>query len=329
MEAPDPEMDSMTEIVAVKPEDSFEHWHHVTCRQFSITESNAPAERGFKARVVIREFGDLAFDEIWSSTRGDDTIHVTRRQANIRKDQRDCFMFWLMLEGTTGLDQNGRQLTLRAGDMVLQDQARPFDLHFGPLAHAVMVMIPRPLLEARSHDIELKAAQKISGTTRMAPMTGSMVRQLFDLSASSDNSLDRRIGASLLDILSATIDTAIGDHAPTARAERRLSEVKDFMLARMNDPELDVDAIAQARSMAPRTLYRLFAHDATTPIQWLWDQRLKTAYRLLSDARDDRITDIALQCGFKDVSHFSKAFRAMYGVPPSNIRAGQRYRFDG
>ncbi|WP_370267339.1 helix-turn-helix domain-containing protein [Nioella sp.] len=318
----------MNEIIAVKPEDSFEHWHHVTCRQFSMTESSAPADRGFKARVVIRPFGDLALDDIWSSTRADDPIHVTRRQANIRKDQQDCFMFWLMLEGTTALDQNGRQITLRPGDMVLQDQARPFDLHFGPVSHAVMIMIPRPLLEARSHGIEQRAAHKIPATSRMAPMAGTMIRQLYELSASAGSPLDRRIGATILDIVAATLDTEIGNHAGDARTERRLSEVKDFILTRIGDPDLDIDAIAQARSMAPRTLYRLFARDATTPIQWLWDQRLKTAYRLLSEARAERITDIALQCGFKDVSHFSKAFRATYGVPPSSLRAGPGYRGD-
>ena len=29
----------MTAIIAVKPGDSFEHWHEVTCRQFSQTEA--------------------------------------------------------------------------------------------------------------------------------------------------------------------------------------------------------------------------------------------------------------------------------------------------
>ncbi|MGO3122562.1 MAG: helix-turn-helix domain-containing protein [Advenella sp.] len=31
---------------------------------------------------------------------------------------------------------------------------------------------------------------------------------------------------------------------------------------------------------------------------------------------------MAMNCGFKDVSHFSRAFRAMFGTAPSSIGRG-------
>ncbi|QCM08681.1 helix-turn-helix transcriptional regulator (plasmid) [Agrobacterium tumefaciens] len=87
----------------------------------------------------------------------------------------------------------------------------------------------------------------------------------------------------------------------------------------MHDCHLDVETIARDTSIAPRTLYRRFARDATTPMQWLWEQRLATSYRLLSEARVGRMTEVAMICGFKDVSHFSKAFRSRYRQSPSSI----------
>lgn len=311
---------TMGEHIAVRPEDSFEHWHQVTCRRFSRTESRAPTGGHFRANVSIRDFGDLVLNDIWSVASGETLVQVVRRSSDIRADQRDCFMYWLMLDGSAGLEQNGRCLTLRSGDMVLQDQARPFTLDFGPTCHAVMVTIPRPLLETRSHGLGRFAAHKISSDARMAPMASAILRQAFELAAAPMGELDRQIGASVLDLLAATLDSANGHLTASSRSERRLDEVKDYMRARLEDSGLDVEQIAHDRSMSERTLYRLFAMEATTPIQWLWAQRLDTAYRLLSDRTYLRVTDVALQCGFSDLSHFSKAFRTRFGRAPSSMR---------
>lgn len=137
----------MAEIIAVRPEDSFEYWHHVTCRQFSRTECTTAADHDFRARVSIRDFGELFLDDIWSVSKSMEPVQVERRRVDIRGDQQDCFMFWLMLGGSAELHQNGHSTMLRTGEMVLQDQARPFTLRFGRKSHALMVTIPRPCLK--------------------------------------------------------------------------------------------------------------------------------------------------------------------------------------
>lgn len=58
----------MTAIIAVKPGDSFEHWHEVTCRQFSQTECSQIARHQFQARVTLNSFGGLGLSSIWSAT---------------------------------------------------------------------------------------------------------------------------------------------------------------------------------------------------------------------------------------------------------------------
>jgi AraC-like DNA-binding protein len=51
--------------------------------------------------------------------------------------------------------------------------------------------------------------------------------------------------------------------------------------------------------------------------------RLQKAYRLLTDARhaDRKVIDIALSCGFNDVSYFHRSFRGRFGMTPSDARA--------
>lgn len=54
-----------------------------------------------------------------------------------------------------------------------------------------------------------------------------------------------------------------------------------------------------------------------TPRKWLIRRRLEAAHELLKLGAT-RVTDICHYVGFKNLSHFSKAYKAMYGLSPTN-----------
>ncbi|RYE39334.1 MAG: AraC family transcriptional regulator, partial [Sphingobacteriales bacterium] len=56
----------------------------------------------------------------------------------------------------------------------------------------------------------------------------------------------------------------------------------------------------------------------TTPQKWLTDKRLKLAYYHLAEKRK-KPTEIYLEVGFEDLSHFSFSFKKKYGVSPNHI----------
>jgi AraC-like DNA-binding protein len=317
-------MNLLEGVAVVRPGDSFEHWHQVTCRNFSLTQSNWLADREFSARVSLREFGPLCFSEIWSSTTADDLIRVTRNPCEIRRDPRDYFMLWLGLGGETAVAQSGRDALLRQGDLIFYDQAQPFTLAFGRLAHAAMITVPRPLLVSRMPAAAQLTACRVSSQTRLGAFAGSILRQLFCLDAGVDDELAPRLGAAALDLLTTALEAELtGRGGPAQFQDRRLAEVKRFILANLHDSELDLKTIASRQNIAPRTLNRLFAREATTPIRWLWRQRLAGAYRALADRRIDRVTDAALSFGFSDMAHFSRAFKAAFRQSPQAVRRGR------
>src|SRR5215510_12826016 len=71
---------------------------------------------------------------------------------------------------------------------------------------------------------------------------------------------------------------------------------------------------------------RLFESEGTTFTEYVLAQRLVRAHRLLTDARyaGEKISAIALDAGFGDVSYFNRVFRRRYGVAPSELRVGAR-----
>jgi AraC-like DNA-binding protein len=52
--------------------------------------------------------------------------------------------------------------------------------------------------------------------------------------------------------------------------------------------------------------------------------RLQQAFALLTEPRGRRrrISDIAMEAGFSDVSYFNQLFRARFGNTPSGVRGG-------
>jgi transcriptional regulator GlxA family with amidase domain len=95
-------------------------------------------------------------------------------------------------------------------------------------------------------------------------------------------------------------------------------------MANLGDTDLDLARIACSQSMAPRTLNRLFAAEGTTPIRWLWRQRLAASYKALAEGHVRQVIDAAFSFGFSDPSHFSRAFKAEFGQPPHAIACARR-----
>ena len=80
--------------------------------------------------------------------------------------------------------------------------------------------------------------------------------------------------------------------------------------------------IAAAHGLSERQLAKIFEPEEITLSRWLWSQRLDEARRMLSatDFAERTIKEIAHACGFKDISHFSSAFKARFGCSPRHYR---------
>jgi AraC family transcriptional regulator len=105
-------------------------------------------------------------------------------------------------------------------------------------------------------------------------------------------------------------------------AEARVTRVVRMMEERP-DAEHSLARLAEEARLSPYHFLRTFQSVVgLTPHQYVMRMRLRRAAVRLVQERTS-VLDVALDCGFGDVSNFNRSFRAEFGVSPRVFRRGE------
>lgn len=128
-----------------------------------------------------------------------------------------------------------------------------------------------------------------------------------------------------------TMISLFSEHQPAAnrktfgkeqRNNARIKEMITYIQANYNR-ELTVEDIASACAVSASECIRCFRTTInTTPIAYLKSYRLQQA-ALKLQLSTDKISVIAENCGFQEMSYFAKSFKEVYGCTPSEYRIGK------
>jgi AraC-like DNA-binding protein len=131
-----------------------------------------------------------------------------------------------------------------------------------------------------------------------------------------------------LDVAAMALRSADGDsRAPAAPRREVLERVTHAVREIERDPsaERELSTLAADAELSAFQFLRAFRRlTGTTPHQYLLRARLREAAATLR-ATDRKIVEIALDCGFNDLSNFNHAFRAEFGMSPRAYRAAGRH----
>jgi len=150
----------------------------------------------------------------------------------------------------------------------------------------------------------------------------------------TEPALQRAVAAHLRELVDAVLEGGhdreyVGESVGMRAA--RLHAIKADIIARLGDPSLSVAAVAARQSISPRYVHALFQQDGISFSHFVLHQRLARAHRMLANPHviERRITDVATDAGFGDLSYFNRTFRRPYGVTPSDVRALALYNKPG
>jgi AraC family transcriptional regulator len=86
----------------------------------------------------------------------------------------------------------------------------------------------------------------------------------------------------------------------------------------------DLESLAAESGYSRNQFLRLFnSSTGTTPHQYLLRLRINKAQTMLRHSSEN-LLDVALACGFSGHAHFSRVFRQLLGMAPSEFRRSLR-----
>ncbi len=99
-----------------------------------------------------------------------------------------------------------------------------------------------------------------------------------------------------------------------------IQKIRKVMEESLDDDNFDVHQLCVTAGMSRSQLYRKFKSlTNTSVIDYFWTLRLHKAKNLLQTTAMN-ISEVAIAVGFKNLSHFSKAFKNQFGMNPSTVR---------
>lgn len=281
------------------------------------TEAHGP----FAASISTADADSVVFTEVAA------TPHlVERTQQTIEDGGSGYYKVSLLISGSSILVQDGRELVMRPGDLSIYDTSRPYSLLFGEKFRNLIMMFPKDRLDVPLPFTEQLTAVDLGAQHRgLAPVLTAFISQLPTQLVHFTQHSRARLAQTSLDLLG-TMFSSILDASPEQRDPHQvlLQKIYDHVDLHLGSEDLSPSSIAAAHYISTRHLHALFNQSGTTVSTWIRERRLERARADLLDPllADRPVWVIAAGRGFADPAHFSRVFKAAYGMTPSEFRRG-------
>jgi AraC-like DNA-binding protein len=277
---------------------------------------------------------DRELPEFASSVRplpGLDILSVASSGLRVRRSRAqvdlDHLFLTINLAGSREAFLRGREATFGEGEALLIS-GEAGGLNVPPGSRFMTLKMLVKAIEPLVPDFGDRLIRPIPRETEALQLLSSYLGMLDKAEMLAKPDLQRVVATHVHDLaalaLGATRDAAEQARSRGARAAR-LQAIKADIAANL-DGDVSIDAIAWRHRVTPRSVQMAFEMEGMTFTEFVLGQRLARAHRMLSDPRlaDQKISTVAFDAGFGDLSYFNRVFRRRFGATPSELRAESR-----
>lgn len=300
--------------------DKVSRWREEFARGVVKMDVEPLGDEPFRSASHIQLFSDL---KIWLCQVT--AAEVTRTRA-LAADGEDSIVLAIIRRGRTRVAQRGQEIHLEEGSAVLWSSQIAGVFHNPGDMDILTLAFPRKSLSRTVRDLDGVLLKRLPASTEGLRLLRQYAEMLQGQSTLREPRL-RALAASHVQDLTALVlgTTRDADHAARAGGLRaaRLQAVKADVMANISAPGLNVESVAARQKISSRYIRALFETEQTSFTAFVREQRLVTAYRILTNpaGHDRAVSTIAFDCGFGDLSYFNHSFRRRFGATPTEVRS--------
>jgi len=301
-----------TECIA--PARRVEFWRDAVCDAFlAMTPHLIGSAHDFVAQLEHRALdGGLSLNTVTAPGHG-----VERTASDLGRGGAAVYFVNVNLQGASRLRQFGREVTVPAGGLLLIDSSAPYLLEqSGPIQLASLA-VPATALQRVSTDISKWVARPVAQTAA-ASLLAAQVQAL----ARWPHAIEPQEAGVIADVLQGLLPAVFGEPAADTAAGRYLvRRVRALIAERYAESSLSPCDVAGIAGVSVRSLHAALAREGTSFAAELTAHRLVRARAMLhSPLCRDSVKAVALRCGYVSPAHFTRSFRARFGVTPGACR---------
>jgi AraC-like DNA-binding protein len=300
----------------VAPGDRLTAWREALGR-IHIVPQVAPANEGtLQASIVQHSYACMTLSFIETSPT---SLSLPSAQALRASSDR----YLLLVDGTrfdAVADDSVEHLD--CGDAILLSGSAIVTVHLHAAGRVTAIRLPANSLPSAARPLGGRAFAPLSRSTAAFRYLVRNIKLLGAEEPESDAVLVRRAA----NYLSELVTLALEPSAPRCseiRRKARLSPILEDVLANLSKPGLSAKTVAKRHGITDRYVHLLFKQSGQTFSRFVQEERLKRAFALLTNPELAwmRISEIAFESGFADLSTFNRTFRGHFGNHPKGVRA--------
>jgi AraC-like DNA-binding protein len=301
---------------------AYESWREEFCRRFCQLDAETATAERIECTVEISQVGSLSFGTAYGSSGS------FIRTPSLLSDGHDDLVLLTAIKGDALAVQRGRSIELRPSEMCLTSLDHIGESRLSEGGRYTALRMPRRDLMALSKNIEDKLATPLQGSPALKNFIGEYYALCAGTAPALDLTIQHVMARQMMELVGLMAETG-GDAPPRTSGNgfgvARLQLMQTQMLENLHDCRLTITSVARRACLSPRQVQRLFEQTGSTFSEFLLEQRLLLAHRRLSatGTRREKISAIAFDAGFSDLSYFNRSFRKRFGMTPSEWREDQ------
>lgn len=303
----------------VHPRERLSYWREVATRGYVEHDVQLMDGPSFSGQIEIASLPGLVLANYEA-----DAATVRRSEKYAARTDCDDLLLGLHLGGEVAISQDGRDSVINTRNFYLLDPVREFEISLRGRNKNLVVKIPRAKIEARLGQIGDLTACAIAPGNAAAALAMGFVEMLPHQSKTLDPIAGLTVAEQALDLIALAFSThqrmeGASLSSPRAVALLRLKATIERLLI---EPGVKPERIAAEAGISVRYANTLLAEEGSSIERYITERRLQRCRRALANPQQDHrsISEIAFKWGFSDLSHFSRRFKARFGMSPSDYR---------